>query len=336
MPRTDWKEAVAPNERESFDLLASQLRDIQREKAKGHGSTSRALHAKPHVGLKAELTVRDGLPEWARVGIFATPGTFKAWLRLSNGGTMHQSDKAPDVRGIALKVTGVPGKKLIPGMEDAPTQDFLAILTQTMPFKTPEAFVGVVRAANGPKLLALSRILGTLGFSAFGILGQLQKGMAVKHASLVDNTFYSVLPIRWGATAVKYSLLPVKVPPLTGPVSEDSRFADDATARVKAAPLTWTLRVQPFEDEATTPIEDPTVQWNTPWTELGDVTVPVQDPSSDSGKKLTALVDTFSFDPWHAPEEFRPLGAMMRARSHAYRDSTIERKAAKEPGPDAW
>ncbi len=71
-------------------------------------------------------------------------------------------------------------------------------------------------------------------------------------------------------------------------------------------------------------------------TELGDVTVPVQDPSSDAGKKLTALVDTFSFDPWHAPEEFRPLGAMMRARSHAYRDSTIERKAAKEPGPDEW
>jgi hypothetical protein len=33
---------------------------------------------------------------------------------------------------------------------------------------------------------------------------------------------------------------------------------------------------------------------------------------------------------------FRPVGAMMRARSAAYRDSTIERKAAKEPTPEQW
>jgi len=31
------------------------------------------------------------------------------------------------VRGLAVKVLGVPGKKLIPGLEAAPTQDFLAI-----------------------------------------------------------------------------------------------------------------------------------------------------------------------------------------------------------------
>ena len=144
MPRTDWKETVAPNERESFDLLASQLRDVQREKAKAHGSTSRALHAKPHVGLKAELTVRDGLPDWARVGIFASKGTFKAWRRLSNGGTKHLSDKAPDVRGIALKVTGVAGKKLITGMEDAPTQDFLAGKHAQGRLGTPEEVAALV------------------------------------------------------------------------------------------------------------------------------------------------------------------------------------------------
>ena len=35
-----------------------------------------------------------------------------------------------------------------------------------------------------------------------------------------------------------------------------------------------------------------------------------------------------SFDPWHAPEDYRPLGNMMRARNPAYRLSTIERQAA--------
>jgi hypothetical protein len=38
-----------------------------------------------------------------------------------------------------------------------------------------------------------------------------------------------------------------------------------------------------------------------------------------------------SFDPWHAVEELRPLGAMMRARAIAYRESVIERQAAPEP-----
>jgi hypothetical protein len=337
MPATDWKEVVAPNEKALFDGLAAQLREVQREKAKSYGSISRGLHAKGHVGLKAEVTVRDGLPTWARVGPFAAPGTLKAWLRLSNGGTAHQSDKAPDVRGLALKVTGVGGKKLIPGMEDAPTMDFLAILTQSMPFKAPETFVGVVRAANGPKLLILPRILGILGFDTFRVLGTMQKGMANRVESYVEQTFFSVLPIRWGDAAVKYSFLPVNPPkPATPVTSEHTRFADDVRARVSAAPLKWTLRVQPFVSEAETPIEDPTKVWESPWTEIADVTIPVQDPASETGKALSSLVETFSFDPWHAPVEFRPLGAMMRARGAAYRDSNIERKAAHEPTPEQW
>lgn len=337
MPSTDWKEVIAPDEAALFDRLAADLREVQRAKAASHGSVSRGLHAKPHAGLKAELEVRDGLPQWARVGIFAAPGTYKAWVRLSNGGPVHQSDKAPDVRGIALKVTGVPGKKLIPGLEDAPTQDFLAILTQTMPISTPAGFVGLVKAANGPKLLALPRIFGALGFGAFGILAQMAKGMGVRHESLVENTYYSVLPIRWGATAVKYSLAFVNAPkPATPPSNPHTRYADDVAARVAAGPLTYTLRVQPFVDEASTPIEDPTRQWSSPWTDVADLVVLQQDTTTEAGKAVAALVEGFSFDPWHAPQEFRPLGAMMRARSHAYRDSTMERKASSEPGPERW
>jgi len=45
MAATDWKEVIAPNERELFDGLAAQLREVQREKAKSHGNISRGLHA---------------------------------------------------------------------------------------------------------------------------------------------------------------------------------------------------------------------------------------------------------------------------------------------------
>jgi hypothetical protein len=185
--------------------------------------------------------------------------------------------------------------------------------------------------------LALPRILGVLGFDAFRVLGTLQKGMATRIESCVEQTFYSVLPIRWGDAAVKYAFVPVNPPkPATPTTNEHTRFADDVRARVTTAPLRWTLRIQPFVSEASTPIEDPTTVWESPWTDIADVTVPAQDPASEPGKALSALVETFSFDPWHAPVEFRPLGAMMRARSAAYRDSTIERKAAKEPAPEQW
>jgi hypothetical protein len=47
--------------------------------------------------------------------------------------------------------------------------------------------------------------------------------------------------------------------------------------------------------------------------------------------KLEEQIDRMSFDPWHAVEELRPLGAMMRARATAYRESVLERQAAPEP-----
>lgn len=336
MASTDWKENVAPNEATQFDVFAAQLRDMQREKAKLAGSTARALHAKGHAGLKAEVTIKAGLPDWAKVGLFAEPATHKAWVRFSNGDPMRHSDKRSDVRGLALKVTGVGGKKLIAGMEDAPTQDFLAILTPAIPFATPAAFVGVVRAVNGPKWLTLPRLLLALGGSTFKILGDLQKGRAVKIESLAEQTFYSALPIRWGTTAVKYCFAPVNAAKVGPIANEDTRYADDLRARVTQGPLTFVMRVQPFTTEAETPIEDPTKVWTSPWVDVAEVTMLQQDPASEAGKALAAKVEAFSFDPWHAPVEFRPLGAMMRARSHAYRDSTIERKAAKEPGPDEW
>lgn len=333
----DWKEVVAPDEPRRFDALARTLTGIQQDVARRQGAVSRALHARGHLGLKASLRVREGLPAWARVGPFATGGVFKGWLRLSNGSAVHQSDRVGDVRGFALKLTGVDGAKLIPGMESAPTWDLLGILSQSMPFKTPDAFVAVVRAANGPKLLALPRILSALGLSAFSALGQLQAGLKMRIDSLVEQSFYSVLPIRWGDAAVKYGFAPVTPPLPARPVTDEARrYAADVKARLETGPLRWVLRVQPFLDERTTPIEDPTVVWPSEWIDVADLEVPTQDPESEAGKALSALVETFSFDPWHAPVEFRPLGAMMRARSHAYRDSTRARSAAPEPGPERW
>ncbi|HEV2665255.1 MAG TPA: hypothetical protein VG324_10100, partial [Blastocatellia bacterium] len=155
-PMADWREEISEGEAAEFEGLAAQLRAMQRTRAE----KGRALHLKQHAGGRAMLRTLADLPGWARVGIFSTAREYTSYVRFSNGSATHAPDRAPDVRGIAVKILGVPGKKLIQGLEDAKTQDLLGILTPTAPFRNPKEFVGVVLAATGSPLLLLPRMIG--------------------------------------------------------------------------------------------------------------------------------------------------------------------------------
>lgn len=335
-----WTETIAADETARFDRLAGQLRALQRGRA-GAGGARRALHAKGVASARGTFTTLGEAPAWARVGIFAGPVSLPALVRFSNGAGAVHSDRVGDVRGMAVKVIGVPGKKLIPGLEDVRTQDFLAILTPTVPFPTPESFVGVVVAASGSKLLALPRVIRALGIGRFAsVLKQLKAGLERPVASLAEVPFYTPLPIRWGDAAVKFMWAPLTSGAAGGATEGDERFAQDLAARLRGGPLRWELRIQAWVDEARTPIEDPTVLWDpaaSPWVPVGRLELPQQDLEGAAAKELAARVERLSFDPWHAPAEFRPLGAMMRARAAAYRESVTERGVDAEPvGDEGW
>lgn len=328
-PSTEWREVLRPDEGALFEKLAQELAGVQSMVAKKRGTTHRALHAKGNVLCRAELEVLAGIPEHARVGMFAEPKKYDAVVRFSNGGPAPQSDKRPDVRGVAVKVLGVGGKKLIPGMEEAPTQDFLAILSPTQPFPSPEDFIWFVVAARSPLTLIPKGILRFGPGKFFSLLSVLQKGLGAPLTALHTNRYFSALPIQFGKYAAKYSFVPLDAGAETGPVDPD---LGGALARLlETRPLRWELQVQFFVDEQSTPIEDSTVEWKSPWTPVARLTLPQQSVSSEQGKALTAWAETLSFDPWHAQTELKPLGAMMRARNAAYRVSTIARKAAPEP-----
>jgi hypothetical protein len=127
MPSTNWQEKTDPGEPQRFEAYAEQLRDLQRRRAR-KGPVARALHAKGQLGLEATFTVLPDLPAHARAGLFAAPAKFRACVRYSNGSGARQHDRKPDVRGIAVKVLGVGGKKLIPGL--------LFTADQTIPTET--------------------------------------------------------------------------------------------------------------------------------------------------------------------------------------------------------
>jgi hypothetical protein len=287
------------------------------------------MHVKQHVGAIGELKV--SAPPEARHGVFAEPDArWPVYVRFSNGAGARQPDGPPDARGFAVKLVGVPGKKLIEGLEDELTQDFLFIDTPALPFQNPEQFMAFVRAAkDGPAKLLPGLIAGFGFFKAIGILWGAITAEKVK--SFATHAFHTGAPIAFGSTAAKLGLFPLPNDAPPPSVGGGDYLRDDLVARLGAGELSWSLRAQPFVDESTTPIEDTSVVWSGPWVELGTLTLPRQDPDSARGKEVSELVNRMSFDPWHAIEAHRPLGAIMRARRAAYAPSVIGRKALPEP-----
>ena len=320
-----FHETIADDEQARFSQYAKELVELQRARNAKSGSADRALHVKQHVGAVGELVVTAATGVGA--GVFATPGTrYPIYARFSNASSRAQSDKLPDARGFAIKLVGVPGKKLIPGMEDEETQDFLFLSDEAMAFRDPHEFMTFVRSAKDGPLPLLPRLFAGYGFKrGFEIIGALAKSKKV--TSLTNTDFHTVAPVAFAGTAAKIALFPAaNTTPQAAP-SGDLRA--DLLSRLEQAPVVWTVRARLFADDASTPIEDTSVVWSSPWVELGRLTLSRRDPKS--GAELDQVVNRLSFDPWHAIEAHRPLGAIMRARAVTYGPSIVERKASPEP-----
>ena len=161
------------------------------------------------------------------------------------------------------------------------------------------------------------------------------KRFSVPTVSLATTRYFSASPIRFGDYAVHYALTPHARPDAGAKAGTSADYlADELAARLRGGPVVYDFQVQFFVDEAKTPIEDASVEWkeaDAPFVTVARLTLPRQDVASDAGRRLAVQVEGFSFDPWHAVEELRPLGNIMRARNVAYRVSTGERRAAAEP-----
>lgn len=321
-PSTAWREQVAPDEAERFAGYAKQFAAMQQAKSKQFGN-GRALHRRQQLGLQAELEVLADLPAHACHGLFAAPRRCEAWVRLSNGGPDRASDATPDVRGFAIQVRGLAGPSALGG--ECSHQDFLLIQHPAFAFAKTDEFVGLVMAvARGP-LHLLPYFLRRYGLG--GGLKQLKKlgqTFGKRFHGFATETFFSAAPIACGPYAARVRLRPAAPqPPMAG-----TAWAQDVSGRLLKAPLVYELQLQFFSDEATTPIEDASVDWPTPYLTVARLTLPQQDSASAAGRALDAQVEAAVFDPWAALLEHRPLGDVMRARKVVYFESQKQRGAA--------
>lgn len=329
---TTWREIAPADEDARFERYAKQLVALQVRNAE-RGAIGRALHHKSHGVYEATLEIDADVPAHARHGLFAKPARYEALVRYSNGSGKVAADRVGDVRGLAVKVLGVDGTKVL---GDAATQDFLAIVSPATPFRTADEFVAVVWAMRS-KPLALFRLIGALGpRRAISLVRTLVASLSAPPVSLASKRFYSALPIQCGPHAVRFAFTPVEPAPAAAePLSAGADFFREAlVARLQRAPIRYALSLQFFVDEARTPIEDSSIDWDeavSPHVAVGKLVVAQQDATSARGQRLAERAEALAFDPWHALVAHRPLGGMMRARKHAYFASGQARGVAPEP-----
>ncbi len=318
-PSTQWREVVAADEDQRYAEYARIFADIQARKNKRYGA-GRALHRKGQGVARAELTVLPHLPAFAQQGLFAQAGRYHSVLRLSNGGMDRASDKTPDIRGLAISVRGVQALSAQSALGNGPPkqQDFLLINQEQFAFQTSDEFVHFVAAAA----VSPGRMLGHF-FKRYGPVGgakqlaKLIKTMGKPFTGFANASLFSAVPMACGPYAVRVRLVPDAA---NGEPKPDARadWAGDFANRLRQQPLSWQLQLQPFVDEATTPIEDASVNWPTPYTTVATLKCPQQDMADAAGKALAEGVENGVIDPWQALAEHRPLGDVQRARKVVY------------------
>lgn len=325
-PSTEWRETPSPDEAARFAGYAAQFVEMQQRKSAKYG-TGRGLHRKQLLALRARFDVLSDLPEHARHGLFARPGSYEAWVRLSNGGTDRARDATPDIRGFAIKVRGVRGPGALGNVTEA--QDFLLINQEKFGFPKSEEFVGLVMAASRGKGALFRYLISRYGFfGALKLMQQFAAALRRPFSGFATERMHSAAPIACGPYAARVRLLPARSQPLAE-ASQD--WAADFGRQLASGPLVHELQLQFFVDEQRTPIEDASVDWSeqvSPYVTVARLTIAQQPLDDAAAAALTKAVEQAVFDPWDALAEHRPLGDVMRARKAVYFSSQQARAAA--------
>jgi len=298
------------------------------------GIMRRDAHPKMHGVVKAEFIVEPNLPQALRVGVFKEPKTYQAWIRFSNQNGTIKPDTGGDIRGMAIKLMGVPGEKVLPEEKDEQTQDFIVISTPVFVTKDVEEFDGLIKGMT-------SHIFAMLWFflTHWRVGWNLYKSM-IKFANPLQIRYFSTTPYLLGHSAVKYSAIPhIKTPDTIPSNPSDDYLRLAMVKQLSQGDAQFDFCVQLQTDPVAMPIEDPGHLWSeevSPFQKLATINIFQQEFDSDKQKEFG---ENLSFSPWHALPEHRPLGGINRARKVVYRAISMfrhETNHAQRKEPSSW
>jgi hypothetical protein len=304
------QEQVKPTE---AGIIKAIVQSIIVDQVKNHkpGTIARRdVHAFSHGTVEGVFTVLSGLPAQYAVGLFAEPRSYDTLIRFSNGTPNSIADILPNVRGIALKLKGVTGKKLLNGQEDSDSADFLMANNQTFFIADVEDYVPVHDLVGKNSFIQLFRQYPADTKRLLASLFKLVKNP-------LTTAYYSQSPYLFGkGKAVKYALIPTELSPtLSLPNVFDKEYlmhAVEKRLRNRSTRFTFCVQLQTESD----PIEDPTVQWSGPFIALATLDIKQR---ADGLPLLESSGEALSFNPWRVTAEHRPLGWANRLRQLVYK-----------------
>jgi hypothetical protein len=312
------EERTQPNEEQDIQAIINAF-NAQMRRLWNPGHFERGGNTKTHGVVRAEVTVRDDLPEHMRRGIFATPRTYKAWVRYSGPGPLWQ----PDIEDIgflsmAIKLMGVEGPKLLD--DEKFTQDLFATSAPT--FVTPDirrnARLQQWSYQNAPVFYFFDV------FHESHFLDAMMNSLWTKtQSSPLEDQYFSTVPYLLGeGQAMKYSFHSrlkrrTPIPNLPGR-PPDNYLRDAMVSTLARQDVEFDICLQLQTDPFLMPIENAAVYWPprlSPRIPAATVRIPRQ--TFDSPEQI-AFARVLTYNPWHCIPEHRPLGNVSRARKRMY------------------
>ncbi|MCX7302926.1 MAG: catalase family protein [Hyphomicrobiales bacterium] len=307
------QEVIEPDEAASIaEIQRLSIERLKRQFPEGKRPVLRDAHPKAHGLVSAEFIVLDGLPEELRHGVFAKPGTYQALIRFSAGNVEVQEDTIPQAAGMAIKLLGVEGKKLLQREADAKTQDFVMINAPVFFVSNLKDYVGIHEALDAGRLLDFFQARPRLLEAIMIVRGQVLNNP-------VQVRYWSMTPYLLGERAVKFSATPLSHTANEPPAELGPDFKRESMIRqVSSEDVYYEFGIQLQADPKSMPVEDPVVQWDekvSPFQRVALIRIPKQDITADSWVQFG---ENLSFTPWHSLSEHRPLGSNNRARLPIY------------------
>jgi hypothetical protein len=313
-PKKIGHEYIAGNE----DAISAQMVnefEAQLDRLYKDKKMLRQIHTKMHGCLKATFTIEPGLPNELRVGLFKYEKSFHAWVRFSSASTQPKPDKKKDVRGIAIKIMGVPGEKILNVEHLQSTQDFLLMSSETYFAKNVQELSGLLAAVTSPHKIKL------IGYAINPAHWSLLKRVSQVNIALnnpVETRYWSTQPYQFGSTsaAVKYFLKPSPDNKIViENVTDNNYLRINLAQTLNNNEANFDFFVQFQTDADTMPIEDTTIPWTSTFIKVATLKIPAQDFDS---KEQMVFGENLSFNSWHALPEHRPLGSFNRVRKRVY------------------
>ncbi len=334
-----------PNESEMIETIAQISEDLIEKDAQQ--VAQREQHPKQHGCLWAEFKVEADIPDFLKVGLFQTPTTYPAWVRISS--LRQHDDRKGDAYGLALKLMNVPGEKVLEAEKTATTHDLLFTDHPVFLIRNVVDYVDFFNArhtAHGKKP-PLKFLFPTWNpaqwrwqeaktlFFTLGLMKALQK-----IASPLAIRYWSMTPYQLGDKVIKFRVIPApsNTVPKPTPLTRDY-FQESMAAFLQGQAAEFDFWVQVQSDPQRMPIEDPTVEWkDSPEYKLATIRIP---PQIFTSAAQQTFGEHLSFTPWHCLPEHRPLGSINRVRREVYirtsrRRHQLNQAVNQEPTPETF